>query len=361
MKLPAFLQSCWQTLSADTLFRRLFGLAFAAVLVSHLATFLLLFGVLGDALHPPPPPPPLPGLPHPHGSLVHSLHGPLAGLLTGMGLQILILGVASWLISRSLARPMQRLAKAAKHFSAQKGMVTVAEEGPAEARETAIVFNQMQLRIERQQAERERFLAAVSHDLRTPLTRIRLRVEQAEQMPDAAKLLEDVEEMRYMLDATLDYLRGSSAPLQMLDIQALTETIADNMQDEGKQVSLQGSAAPILAMPGELRRCLVNLTENAVFYGGRADITLTDAPEQLRICIRDEGPGIPEQELSMVFQPFYRVAASRNRHSGGSGLGLSIALEIARRHGGSLTLYNHHQPHGLVAELVLPRQLTHAA
>lgn len=348
MKLPDRLRQSLQFLTADTLFRRLFGLAFAAVLLSHLATFVLMFELLGDALRPPPPPPP-PGFPHhPHG-------GPLQGMLIGMAVQILVLGIASWFISRSLSLPMQRLALAAKHFASQKGMVMVAEQGPAEARETASVFNQMQLRIQQQQADRERFLAAVSHDLRTPLTRIRLRVEQAEQFADADKLLQDVEEMRYMLDATLDYLRGSSSPACLLDIQSMLEAISENMQDEGKQVSLSGSAAPILAIPGELRRCLVNLTENAVFYGQRADIQLQDSESELCIRITDYGPGIPDAELTAVFQPFYRLAESRNRHSGGVGLGLSIALEIARRHQGSLILHNHRQPHGLVAELRLPR------
>lgn len=341
--LPARISS----LFTDTIFHRLFGLAFAAVLLSHLATFVLLFVVLRDELRPPPPP--AHGLP-PAGII----DGPWFPLITGMVLQLLILGIAIWIGSRNLAKPMQVLATAASQLGESQQIINIDETGPLEARQTALRFNQMQLRLHQQREERERFLAAVSHDLRTPLTRMKLRVEQNDATPGNDKLLQDIDEMRSMLDATLNYLRGGTSDFQLLDIQSLSEAIVENMQDEGKHIRISGQARPLRAMPAEIQRCLTNLIDNAIFYGEKAEVVLHDHEHELHIRIQDQGPGIHEQELDNVFQPFYRLDSSRSRHSGGVGLGLSIAKEIVRQHQGSLTLKNH-PVKGLIAEIVLPR------
>ncbi|MBC3918692.1 two-component sensor histidine kinase [Undibacterium sp. CY18W] len=337
-------------LMRDTIFSRLFGLAMAAVVVSHIATFILMFVFLGDHRPPPPPGPHLHH--HPEPGL---LGGPLMGFTLSMLLQLLVLAIAAWIGSRSLARPMQDLAAAASTLGDAKKPTLIPETGPEEARQSALVFNQMQQRLYQQMEERERFLVAVSHDLRTPLTRMKLRIAQIHEDGNGEKLLQDVEEMRLMLDATLEYLRGSEETLQMLDVSSLVAAIVDNMQDEGKAVSMQGTANPLSALPNELRRCLCNLLENAIFYGKSADICLQDSETELLIRISDQGPGIPEQELENVFSPFVRLATSRNKNSGGVGLGLSIAREIARRHRGSLILSNRKEGTGLIAELHLPR------
>ncbi|MDE2429757.1 MAG: HAMP domain-containing protein [Burkholderiales bacterium] len=337
-------------LFADTLFNRLFGLAMAAVITSHVATFALLFIFLGD--HRPPPPakmhggiPPDPGL----------LSGPFIGFVASMSLQLLLLAYAIWIGSRSLARPVQELAAAARQFGENQPPQQLRESGPEETRSAAQVFNHMQMRIHKQIEEKERFLAAVSHDLRTPLTRMKLRLEQLSDESAQEYLLRDIDEMRNMLDATLDYLRGSSEAFQLLDMQSLLESIVDNMHDEGKTVSISGSCFPINAMPNEMRRCICNLLENAIFYGQTADIQLIDSTTELHIRISDQGPGIPEADLEKVFDPFYRRIQSRNKNSGGVGLGLSIAREVARQHRGSLHLENKCDANGLIALLCLPR------
>ena len=338
-------------LFADTIFNRLFGLSMAAVFVSHIITFILLFTFLGD--HRPPPPTHMPPGTHPAPDM---LHGPFLGFALSMLLQLCLLGLATWISSRNLARPMQQLASAAQQLGDLK-VAPLEETGPEETRRTAHMFNRMQDRIHQQAEEKARFLAAVSHDLRTPLTRIKLRTEQSGG-PESEKILQDIDEMRAMLDATLDYLRGSSEHMQVLDIQAMLEAIVDNMQDEGKAVQLTGSAQPLSAMPNELRRGVSNVIENAVFYGKSAEITLIDTPSELTLRIVDQGPGIPEADLDKVFDPFFRLADSRNRHSGGVGLGLSIAREIIRQHKGHLSLQNHPHTGGLVALIHLPRTTT---
>lgn len=344
----------------------------AAVIVSHIMTFILLFVFLGDHLPPHPPERghetgqvftphfmPAPSPPHHEEGL---LSGPFFGFLITMILQFIILAIAAWWGSRSLAKPIQGLARAASQIGAQLNAPPLVENGPAEVRQAAQVFNQMQEKISAQLAERGRFLASVSHDLRTPLTRMYLRVEHLEDEASKAKLQQDIEEMRDMLDATLDYLRSNeqedqlSQLGQILDIQALMEALVDDAKEQGKDVSLSGSAQVIVAIPADLRRCINNLVDNAINYGTLARISLHDSPEQLIIRISDAGPGIPEDALLQVFEPFYRLSSSRNKNNGGVGLGLSIAREIVRRHAGELVLFNQAGGSGLTAQITLPRR-----
>lgn len=333
----------WQALSAraarlvpDTLFGRLALLLFVTALVSHVLALALEF-----ELHP---------------------HRPLFGLLLDIGVRVAALWLAAWVGARWLSQPVRRLAAAARALGRDIHRTPLAEAGTIECREATRVFNGMQAQIRRQIDERDRFVAAVSHDLRTPLTRLRLRVEALQDAAERQRFGRDIAEMEAMLRATLDYLRGAAEAeaLVPLDVMALVTSMADDQQDAGHPVTVVGHCAPLQAQPSALRRCISNLVENAVRYGGGAEIHLIDTPQRLRVEVADRGPGLPEAELEQVLAPFYRVESSRNRHSGGIGLGLSIAHDIARRHGGTLVLRNR-MGGGLVAALELPRGTLGAA
>lgn len=296
-----------------------------------------------DALANAPAPPPRPGLPS-------------WGMLADVAIRLGAIVLAAWVAARWLVRPMQRLTQAAQALGHDIDRPPMPEEGPLEVREATRIFNQMQARIRAQISDRDRFVAAVSHDLRTPLTRLRLRAEGLADGEERDKFRRDLVEMEQMIAVTLDHLRGtaSAEALALLDVEALAHTVAEDLQDQGHSVTVHGRARPLQAQPSALRRCLDNLVDNAIRYGRCADLHLMDGPEALRIEVRDRGPGLPEAELARVLAPFYRVEGSRNRAHGGVGLGLSIAQDIARRHGGSLVLRNA-EGGGLAATLTLPR------
>ena len=289
---------------------------------------------------------------------------PDLGMFIDIGVELLAVACAAWFAAKIIARPIQQLSTAAAELGDNVDRAPLSEAGPVEARQAARTFNRMQSRIREQMAERGRFLAAVSHDLRTPLTRIRLRVERIKDADDSETLQmlrADVNEMTVMLDATLEYLRGE-AKLEasvMMDIQALVVSMAEDYQEQGFSIGAGGSAAPVPVYPSALRRALANLIENALRYGGQADVQCSDTAAGVIIAIRDRGPGMPEAELEAVFEPFYRLEASRNKETGGVGLGLSIAREAIRRHGGMLNLTNAAEG-GLVATIYLPRRVDKA-
>jgi protein-histidine pros-kinase len=363
----------WQRLSAwaarllpASLFGRLALLLFVTALVSHVLALTLLFELRHEEFGMRPPPPPPPGAQAMHFE-PPQIPGepalwPPEGLLLDIGVRLAALLLAAWVGARWLAQPVRRLVAGAQELGQDIYRPPMAEEGTTECREATRVFNGMQAKIRRQMDDRDRFVAAVSHDLRTPLTRMRLRAEVLEDADARVRFGRDIAEMEAMLRATLDYLRGAADAEAMvpLDIVALATSMADDQQDAGQAVSVTGQCVPLPAQPSALRRCLSNLVENAVRYGGSAEIHLIDSPQQLRIEVADRGPGLPEAELEQVLAPFYRVEASRNRHSGGIGLGLSIAHDIARRHGGTLVLRNR-PGGGLVATLELPRGAPKAA
>lgn len=278
------------------------------------------------------------------------------GLLLDIGVRLAVLLAVAWWAARWLAQPMHRLASAAQELGRNLDRPPLPEDGPAECRDASRVFNQMQARLRQQLADRDGFVAAVSHDLRTPLTRLRLRAEALPNPQDQERFGRDIAEMDAMITATLDYLRGvaQAEPWVRLDVAALVQSLADDQMDMGHAVTVQGQAQPLAVQAGALRRCLDNLVGNAVRYGGSAEITLQDEPGGLVIAVRDHGPGLPEAELDRVTAPFYRVEASRNRSSGGVGLGLTIAQDIVRRHGGELRLSNAPDG-GLLARVWLPR------
>ena len=290
-------------------------------------------------------------VPHEHLSQLESL-APLLALLL-----LICFALAAFLV-RMTTRSLDRLARAADAIGEEPDSAPLQAEGPSEIRRVIAAFNRMQERVRRYLVERSRLLSAISHDLKTPITRLRLR---AEMLPDAelrAKMLRDLDEMQTMVGATLNFFGsvGRETQRQPVDIGALIESVCEDRREAGQALNVRGvvSNGPYRADPQALRRCLENLIENAVRYGSCADIDIDDSPQRLRIAIRDRGPGIPEGELEKVFEPFYRLDDSRNMDSGGTGLGLSIARNIARWHGGDVKLVNAARG-GLVAELALPR------
>jgi signal transduction histidine kinase len=279
-----------------------------------------------------------------------------AGMLLDIGVRLGALMLAAWVGARWLSRPIRRLAQAARELGQDVHRPALPEEGAQEFKEASRGFNQMQAQLRRQLEERDRFVAAVSHDLRTPLTRLRLRAESLSNPEERQAFQHDIEGMEEMIRATLDYLRGvaDEEPVVWLDVGALLSTLADDHPEGPGAVQVEGSARPVRVQASALRRALVNLIDNAVRYGEQARVVLRDEPAGLRIDISDRGPGIPPHQLEQVFEPFYRVEASRNRHTGGVGLGLAIASDLVRRQRGSLRLHNLPQG-GLQAVLELPR------
>lgn len=333
-----------------TLFGRLALLLFVAVLASHVLALTLMFEVLG-----PPP-----GAQHGHG-----MGGEPPPLLQfgwlDIGVRLSALMLAAWVGARWLSQPVLRLASAARELGRDIHRPALVEEGTVECREATRVFNQMQAQICRQLADRDRFVAAVSHDLRTPLTRLALRTEALRDDSQRQQFARDIGEMNTLITSTLDYLRGAAdqeAPV-LLDLDSELHSLVDDYQEIGHAVLMEAVAsqrpcAPLRTQATALRRCIGNLVDNAVRYGGGAHVRCLDAPDQVCIEVRDFGPGIAEAELQNVLQPFYRLEGSRNRSSGGVGLGLSIAQDIARRLQGQLSLHNA-APGGLVARVTLPR------
>lgn len=274
-------------------------------------------------------------------------------------LLVLLVSVAvlAALAVRALTRPLAVLADAAGELGRDIRRPPLDEAGPLEVQRAARAFNTMQERLIRYIEDRDRILAAVSHDLKTPITRLRLRTELLDDAPLRDKFLADLDDMQRMAQASLDFLRGGedSEPIAPVDINALLESLQEDAEDVGHAVSISGAASqPLRCRPLALKRCLTNLVDNALKYGQSAEIGITDTPTRLTLSVRDRGPGIPAAELERVFEPFYRLESSRSRDTGGTGLGLSIARNIARAHGGELSLRNHPQG-GLEAVLELPR------
>lgn len=278
-------------------------------------------------------------------------------LMVRLLLMLAIVVLVVILAVRQATRPLQQLASAADLLGRDLDAPPLRLEGPTETRRAAQAFNQMQERIKRLIRERSRALAAVSHDLRTPLTRLRLRAELVEDKKLRDQLAADLDAMATMIDVTLDYLRGlqDSETLRAIDINALLASMSEDALVLGRTVLIDGQALlPYRGRLLALRRALQNLIDNAIKYGGSAQLRVIDSAAELRILVEDQGPGIASEELSSVTEPYYRTDASRNSASGGIGLGLSIVKDIAFSHGGELLLENRPQG-GLCATLQLPR------
>lgn len=278
--------------------------------------------------------------------------------------RVLVLGVGAWLGARWLTAPMRKLARATQSLSGalvRKADLPLLDEdhGPQEMRQTSQVFNDMARGLREQFEQRGLMMAAVSHDLRTPLTRLRMRLENLQPHPDAARCIQDVQDIDAMIAAVLDAMneeRRQEAPA-LVDVLSLVQAMADDLQETGQPVTADGDEATVRVQPIAFKRVLSNLVSNALRYGQSADIRVTVAPGPahgtVRITVDDRGPGIPEAQLEAVFKPFFRLESSRSRDTGGVGLGLYIARELTQRQGGTLKLMNR-DGGGLRAELVLP-------
>jgi signal transduction histidine kinase len=262
----------------------------------------------------------------------------------------------AYAVARASTRPLRDLAGAAARIGADVDCAPLPERGPAEVREAAAAFNAMQARIRRGIRERTYMLAAITHDLQTPVTRLRLRLEKVPDEELRAKLVADLNAMGETVREGLDLAQSLDArePLQRVDLDSLLESACEDARDAGHDAQLHGrTGASILGAPNALRRCIVNLLDNAIAYGRYARVESAVAGDRAVVRIRDGGPGIPEADLASVFDPFFRMESSRSRETGGTGLGLTIARNIAERYGGSIALRNHPEG-GLEVTLEFP-------
>lgn len=272
--------------------------------------------------------------------------------------QLGVLLLCAWLAVRQATRPLVRLADAAERLDPAHPSTPLSESGPVEVAKAAIAFNALQARIGHYLAERLQILAAISHDLQTPITRMKLRVEGMDASPERTRLGEDLSQLEQLVREGIAYARsthGATTPPVQLNLHALLDSVVCDYQDAGKPVRLDGhSDLSLTTRPQALRRVLENLIDNAIKYGGRADVGVRlIAANQFAIDVDDTGPGIPEEHMQAVLQPFHRLESSRNRDTGGTGLGLAIAEQLAAHLGGELRLSNRSEG-GLRASLVLP-------
>lgn len=369
----------------DTLFTRLFVLMLVALLGSHLVAWFVVTRFVMPALvaeqadgrppsatdrpgdhrphHPGRGPhdavphqgapmptlgslPPTPGLPGPRpGNPSRPL--PTPALVIDYGIRILLIGMAAAWGARWVARPVQRMVSAAHALSdgVARGEAPQAldeRSGPAEVREASMVFNQMAGRLAEAFRGRGLLMAAISHDLRTPLTRMRIRLEGLLPEPRAQQCVEDIREMNGLVDSAISVFRAedpSDEPAQATDVLALVQSLTDDLAETGPVVPLHGHSVVALVKPAALRRALDNLIGNALRHAGSAEVTVMSIGGP-RIRVEDRGSGIPEDQLQRVLEPFYRLDPSRSRDTGGSGLGLHIARTLLQGQGATLQLSN---------------------
>lgn len=273
---------------------------------------------------------------------------------SAMAAGILLLG---YVVVRLIGRPLRALSDAADQIGRPGHATMLHEAGPREVRHAARAFNRMQARLDKLISDRTQALAAVSHDLRTPISRLRLRAGFMEDADLQQQVDADLDEMDAMIGATLAYLRGEAEQeqLRMTDLAAILQTLCDDATDAGGAARYSGPGqARLTCRPIAIKRAFANLIDNALKYGDAARVHLTDDAAGITVRIEDDGQGIPEADLHTVFEPFRRLDPSRSRATGGSGLGLTIAQQVIERHGGTITLRNRVQG-GLAATIKLPR------
>lgn len=278
------------------------------------------------------------------------------GLFMNLALLVIVMSIALFVTARGITRPLSELALAADNVGRNLRQPRLAERGALELRRAARAFNTMQERLQRYLDSRTRVLAAMSHDLKTPLTRLRLQVEMLEDTGAQMRIGKQLDEMESMVHGALALFRGldDREGLTPVDLNEVLARLQSEFAEMNSSVTVEGRATKaVLAKPQALRRCLTNLIANAVKFGTQARVSIEDGAA-LVIRIGDDGPGIPEEELERVFEPFYRVESSRNRDTGGTGLGLSIARDVVQAHGGTLTLRNL-PVRGLEATITIPR------
>ncbi|HOE43217.1 MAG TPA: ATP-binding protein [Rhodoferax sp.] len=284
-------------------------------------------------------------------------------LILQLLLTLVIVAAVVMIAVRQATRPLQQLAQAADRLGHDLDAAPLVPGGSTETRRAAQAFNRMQTRIQHLIRERARALAAVSHDLRTPLTRLRLRTELIDDAQLRDQMASDLASMAAMLDTTLDYLRGLQAHelVRPIDINALLESMAEDALVPGRKIRIDGLAQkPFDGRLTALRRALQNLIDNAFKFGHAVCLQVQDDALRLSITVQDDGPGIAIAELGKVVEPYYRVDSARSQAGDGVGLGLSIVRDMALMHGGELLLANRPQG-GLAATIILPREQPLAA
>jgi signal transduction histidine kinase len=285
---------------------------------------------------------------------------PGTDLLLYLALFLFSIGVLAYIVSRMTIRPLKLLAQAAEDLGENIDHPPLAARGAGEIRKATTAFNAMQARIRDHIRERTQMLAAITHDLQTPLTRLRLRLEKVGDQELREKLIHDLSQTQIIVREGLELARSmdSAEPLQPLDLDSLLDSVCSDAADSGQAVTLTSKLGlSVMAQPTALRRCLTNLIDNAVKYGRFARVSAhawsDDGKPRTTISVRDGGPGIAASQLQNVFEPFYRIEPSRSRETGGTGLGLTIARNIARQHGGDIELVNLAEG-GFEARLTLP-------
>lgn len=273
-----------------------------------------------------------------------------------IALVLISTGLVALIATRRLAKPLQQFAQGARRFAVDFRAPPIDPVGPHEIRQAILAFNAMQAQLQHFIKDRTQMLAAISHDLRTPLTRMRLRGEFIEDADQQQRLFRDVDEMQAMINSALEFFRDDARLEQAtyFDLAELLQTLVDDYRDQSMEILFSGPPRLVYCgRPLGLKRVMTNLLDNAIKYGGEPAIVLEQGADQLRVRVLDRGPGIAPEALEQVFAPFYRLESSRNKSTGGVGLGLSAARAIVREHGGELRLFNR-EGGGLEARVELP-------
>ncbi|MEM9626521.1 MAG: ATP-binding protein [Pseudomonadota bacterium] len=277
--------------------------------------------------------------------------------LTWLGLMAFALSSVVIIMIRRITKPMAALADAAERAGRGEAIQPLPEVGPLDVRQTSAAFNDMHSRLQRFVQGRTRMLGAMSHDLRTPITTLRLRAEFIDDEEIRTKILETLDDMQRMTEATLAFVREEAAvePTRLVDLTALIESIVSDLIDLGKDASFTPKERVVYACrPTGTKRALSNLIENAIRYGNSASVELMETDDLTIITIDDQGAGIPSGQIERMFEPFVRLDESRNEETGGIGLGLAIARSIIHSHGGDIELANRKEG-GLRATVSLPK------
>jgi len=285
----------------------------------------------------------------------------LSTIALKQGITFFVLAIVLALVSvtvmmKKITKPLQALSQTAQQLGRGESVKPIAEHGADDIKKTITAFNQMNQRVQRFGKDRTRLLAALSHDLRTPITSMLLRVEMMPESDDRDALLKTLDEMQLMSESTLAFMQQSfdSEVTRQVEVNAFLGSLCEDLVEVGNSIVFsEGNPTTLQCRPVSLKRALRNLIENGARYGTHVEVSFsTNQKNALLIEIQDCGDGIPEDKFEQVFEPFYRIEASRNRNTGGTGLGMSIARNIVRNHGGDITLNN--QQTGLFVQVELP-------